>query len=233
MDTLPNVNTPRGGTEPSHAGFASNVSPKVQGPEAENSHTGVSSDFVPKNKQQWFVLRATYGRSKKANEALEKGKVKTYVPMHFVYKEVNGKKMRVQEPLVPNIIFAYMTREQTYDYVKEPALTASYLKYYTDKTRPVESSTGHNPPVIIPDAVMEQFIKASSIESDHSMMLPKERCRFKKDELVRVVKGDFRGVVGKVTRAAGQQRVGIEIDSIGIFVTAYIPSDFMEKLDRL
>ena len=74
MDTLPNVNTRRGGNKPSHAGLTSNVSPKVQSPEAENSHTGVTSDFVPKENHEWFVLRATYGRSEMAcNELREKG----------------------------------------------------------------------------------------------------------------------------------------------------------------
>ena len=47
MDTLPNVNTIRGGSRPSHAGLTSDVSPEVQSPEAENSHTGVTSNFVP------------------------------------------------------------------------------------------------------------------------------------------------------------------------------------------
>ena len=74
MDTLPNVNTRRGGNNPSHAGLTSNVSPKVQSPEAENSHTGVTSDFVPKENHEWFVLRATYGRSEMAcNELRGKG----------------------------------------------------------------------------------------------------------------------------------------------------------------
>lgn len=38
MNTLPNVNTRRGGKEPSHAGLTSNVSPEVQRPLAENSN---------------------------------------------------------------------------------------------------------------------------------------------------------------------------------------------------
>lgn len=62
----------------------------------------------------------------------------------------------------------------------------------------------HNPPVIVADSVMNRFIYASGIKSYHSMMLPKERCRFKKYELVKVVKDDFKGVVGKVIIAAGQ-----------------------------
>ena len=230
MDTLLNVNTPRGDNEANHAGLTSNVSPKVQCPEAENSNTGVSSNFVPDEKYRWFVLRATYGRTKAACKELHKKNVRTFIPTDYVVNNKDGKKTLIKKPLLPNIIFAYMTRKQTHDFVKAPAPTASFLKYYTDKTKPIERTTGLNPPVTLPDDEMENFIKATSVESEHSMMLPIERCRFKKDEKVVVTKGEFKGVIGRVVRAAGQQRVGIVISGLGIYVTAYIPSDYMEPI---
>ena len=125
-----------------------------------------------------------------------------------------------------------MSREISRTFVKQPAPTSKYLKYYTDKTRPIEPMTGLHPPVIVPDAIMENFIKATCIDNEYSMMLPRERCRFKRDELVRVIKGEFEGIVGRVTRAAGQQRVGIDIEGVGVFVTAYIPSDFLMPINR-
>lgn len=232
MDTLPNVNTRRGGNEPSHAGIATNVSPEVQSPKAENSHTGDTSNFVPKANYHWFVFRVLYGHTDNAVDALKNKGIEIYIPMHYDKIEISGKKKLRKVPLLPGLIFAYMTREMTFDFVKQPAPTAKYLKYYTDKTQPVEQETGHNPPMIVADRIMNQFINASSIINEHSMMLPKERCRFKKDELVRVIKGDFKGVIGKVVRASGQQRVGINIEGVGTFVTAYIPNDFMEILNE-
>lgn len=231
MDTLPNVNTRRGGKEPSHAGLASSVSPEVRSPQAESSHTGVTSNFVPKENHRWFVFRALYGHTADAVSALQGAGIQVYIPMHNEEVEISGKKRLRKVPFLPGLVFAYMTRGKTYEFVRQPAPTARYLKYYTDKTRPVESRTGLNPPVTVPDTVMDNFIKASSIDSKHSMMLPGERCRFKRDEPVRVIKGDFKGVTGKVTRAAGQQRVGIEIGGVGVFVTAYIPDDFIETLN--
>ena len=232
MDTLPNVNTPRGGNKPSHAGFASNVSPEVQCPQAENSHTGVTSPFVPKPNHHWFVFRVLYGHTAEALKALNDAGVTVYIPMRNQTKLVSGKRIFVRQPLLPGLVFAYMTREKTHEFVRHPAKTASFLKYYTDKTKPVEAGTMHNPPVIIADNVMLRFIEASRVESEHSMILPHERCRFKKNELVRVTAGAFKGIVGRVIRAAGQQRVGISINGVGIFVTAYIPSDFMEICDN-
>ena len=231
MDALLNADTRRGGNNPSSAGLTSSTSPEVQGQETKNSQTGVSSNCVPKGKKQWFVLRATYGRTEKALGYFQAKNVETYLPMHYVVKIVNGNRKLIKEPLLPNIIFAYMTREKTYEFVKKPALTASWIKYYTDKTKPVEPETGKNPPVIIPDNEMTNFIKLTSVNSEHIMVLPPKRCHFKKDDLVRIIEGPFTGVVGKVGRAAGQQRVFVVLEGLCNVATAYIPNDFIQSID--
>ena len=205
------------------------LTPEVPSHQTENSHTGVSSNFVPEGKKQWFVLRATYGRTEKALGVLQTANVETYLPMHYVVKEINGKRKLVHEPLLPNIIFAYMTREKTHEFVKEPAPSAKWLKYYTDKTKPIENTTGFHPPIIIPDNDMINFIRLTSVDSEHIMVLPLERCHFKSGDPVRVIEGPFTGVVGRVARAAGQQRVIIELEGMCNIATAYIPNDFIQK----
>lgn len=190
----------------------------------------MSSNCAPGGKKQWYVLRATYGRTEKALGYLRAKNIETYLPMHNVIKEINGKRKHISEPMLPNIIFAYMTREKTYEFVKEPALTAKWLKYYTDKTKPLEKETGKNPPVTIPDNEMLNFIKLTSVNSEHIMVLPTERCHFKSGDLVRVIDGAFTGVVGRVGRAAGQQRVFVVLEGVCNVATAYIPNDFIQKI---
>lgn len=228
MDALPNADIRRGGKNPSCAGLTFCTSPEVQSHQTENSNTGVSSDCVHKEKKQWFVLRATYGRTEKALGVFQTANVETYLPMHYVVKEINGKRRLVQEPLLPNLIFAYMTREKSHEFVKEPASTAKWLKYFLDKTKPIEHSTGLNPPIIIPDNEMLNFIRLTSVNSEHIMVLPPERCHFKSGDIVRVIEGAFTGVIGRVARAAGQQRVVVEIEGLCNIATAYIPNDFMQ-----
>ena len=72
---LPNADTRRGGKNPSCAGLTSCTSPEVQSHQTENSHTGVSSTCVHKEMKQWFVLRATYGRTEKALGILQTANV--------------------------------------------------------------------------------------------------------------------------------------------------------------
>ena len=178
------------------------------------------------------MLRATYGRLKKAVGLLQDNKIEIYVPMHDVTKIINGKRRTFHEPLLPDIVFARLSRIMAEQFVKDPAPSSKWLKYYTDKTKPLENATGLNPPIVIPDNEMLNFIRATSVPSEHSGMVSKERVHYKSGEFVRVIKGDFKGVIGRVARASGQQRVAIDIDGLGTFVTAYIPNDFLKVLER-
>ena len=223
MNALLNAHTPRGCDSPPHIGLTSNVSP-----EAQSSQTGVSSEYILQEGYSWFVLRATYNR---VNAAVEKAKmigIKTYVPMHCVQKVIAGKKKRIQQSLLPSLLFIYATREQADSLVKKSVdELSSYIKYYLDKTLPLEAN-GKHPPLTIPYNAMISFIKATSTDSEHVRIVTAEQCHYKSGDIVRVIAGEFKGVVGKVARIAGQQRVVVDISGLCMVATAYIPTDFIE-----
>lgn len=52
--------------------------------------------------------------------------------------------------------------------------------------------------------------------------------KFQSGQTVRVIDGAFKGVVGKVARYQGQQRVAIIIDGLLSIASAYVPSAFLE-----
>ena len=56
--------------------------------------------------------------------------------------------------------------------------------------------------------------------------------KFEKGQLVKVIDGVFKGVVGRVARWQGQQRVGVCIEEIGTIATAYIPNAFIEIVKK-
>ena len=78
---------------------------------------------------------------------------------------------------------------------------------------------------------MKPFINIVEIKSEHILASTKDRCHFKSGDYFKVVCGDFKGVVGQVVRAAGQQLIAVELNGIGYVLTAYIPSDFLEKIE--
>lgn len=227
MSTLSNVNDRRGGTIPPNDGLTSSVIPEVQNlAREENSYTGVSSLYVPIEKHQWFVLRATYNRVEKNIETLEKNVAYVYIPKHYVILHKNGKKKRVLEPLLPNLVFVYTTQshlEQLFD----EEIDLNHLRFYRDKTKDVCQFDGKHPPVVVPHYEMLNFIKLTSVESEHIKLVESEHCHFKSGDKVRIVKGDFVGVYGRVARIAGQQRVVVEINGLCMVATAYIPSAFL------
>ena len=226
MTALVNAHNLRGKPEPPHAGPTSCVSP-----EAQSSNTGVSSDFVPKPNHRWFVLRTRYGRELKAKRLLLEAGVDTYVAMKYAKKMKNGNVKRTKVPMIPNIVFVYCTRETLNTVVKKPSPPSEIVKLYLNKTAPPESN-GLHPPVEVNPPIMSNFIKATLIDNKHTMMVNPNQCHFKGGDKVRVIDGEFKGVVGRVARVSGQQRVIIEIDNVGLLATAYIPSACLEIIKK-
>lgn len=223
MNALINAHTHRGRNRSSYAGLTSNVLP-----EAQRSQTGVSSDYAQKANHEWFVLRITYNRIQKAHGIISASDIQSYMPMHYAIKKEIGKKKRILQPLLPNLLFVYATREAVNSIIKNKGAETSILKFYLDKTKPLEEN-GKHPPLTIPFAAMTNFIKATSTNNDHVRIVSSEQCYYKSGDIVKVIAGEFEGVTGKVARIAGQQRVVVEISGLCLVATAYIPTDFIVK----
>ena len=224
--TSEDVHTSGGGEFPPCAGLTSNVLP-----EAQRSQTGVSSDYVQKADHEWFVLRVTYNRTQKACDIISTANVQSYMPMHYIIKKEIGKKKRMLQPLLPNLFFVYATRETVNSIIKKKGEETSVLKFYLDKTKPLEDN-GKHPPLTIPFTSMTNFIKATSTESEHVRIVSAEQCHYKSGDIVKVIDGEFKGVTGRVARIAGQQRVVVEISGLCLVATAYIPNGFLETVQN-
>lgn len=198
-------------------------------PEAKNIKTGVSVRYVPAPDKQWYVFRASYGREDQAQEQIIADGTYAYIAKRHTRKIVNGKTKKVIETLIPNLLFVYTTSAKADEYIKDtPSL--SYLSYYYNHF--ATDNNHKNPPLTIPTREMENFILATSRGSEHMMFVQPSQCHFKGGEAVRVTDGAFRGVVGRVARVAGQQRVVVNLSGIGLVSTAYIPTAFLQVIDR-
>ena len=224
MNALINAHTHRGRSRSPYVGLTSNVLP-----EAQRSQTGVSSEYVQKPNHHWFVLRVTYNRTEKACGIISTSDVQSYMPMHYVIKKEIGKKKRILQPLLPNLFFVYATRETVNSIIKKKGEEPSILKFYLDKTKPLEEN-GKHPPLTIPFTAMTNFIKATSTDNEHVRVVSSEQCHYKSGDMVKVIGGEFEGVIGKVARIAGQQRVVVEISGLCLVATAYIPTDFIKSI---
>ena len=230
--------TPGDGEFPPCAGLTSNALPEAQSTvSAESSQTGMSTRSVhilSKSKVQkeeeishWYALRTTYGREKKAYDYLTAKGITAFYPTTNIVKLIKGKRKVVTESRLPNIFFAYGTEEQlksfVYDNVNLPFLRFYYRHVHVG--RRIEKI-----PMIVPDYQMDSLKIICAADADNTIVSLVEVPKFEKGQLVRVTDGAFKGVIGRVARWQGQQRVCVVVEDLVTVVTAYVPSAFIELI---
>ena len=228
-----------GGEFPPCAGLTSNALPEAQSTiSAESSQTGVSTKNAhiaskPKVQREgdiphWYALRTTYGREKKAYDYMTARGITAFYPTTNVVKLIKGKRKVVTESRLPNIFFAYGTEEQlkeyVYDNVNLPFLRF-YYRHYHEGNKIIKT------PLIVPDNQMDSLKIICAADADNTFVSLVKVPKFEKGQLVRITDGVFKGVVGRVARWQGQQRVGVVVDQLVTVVTAYVPSAFIDFID--
>lgn len=223
VSTLSNVQTRRGEQKSSCIGFTPDAFP-----EAKNTRTGVSVKYIPDETKEWYVFRASYRREDKASDFLINDGTYTYIAKRYVEKYFRGKRRRFLETLIPNLVFAYTTKQKANEYVNNtPAL--SYLSFYYNHFE--YDAQQKNPPLTIPLEEMNRFVQATCNRNEHLLFVDESQCHYKSGDMVVVTEGTFKGVEGRVARVAGQQRVVVALSNIGFISTAYIPTAFIQTIE--
>ena len=233
----PDVNTVGGGETPPSAGLTSNALPEVQSYVAKNSQTGVStknalfttkkSSNNPKEPQLWYALRTTYGREKKAYDYMRAKGITAFLPTVSTIKMINGKRKSVTESRLPNIFFAYGTEEEIKAYVYDNVNLPFLRFYYRHKH---EGKKIEKTPMIVPNSQIDSLKIICEAEAEDIIISHTEIPKFEKGQVVRIIDGAFKGVVGRIARYQGQQRVAVVMDELVTICTAYIPSAFIETI---
>ncbi len=236
--------TPEGASTPPRTGLTPDVLPEVQMPiPAENSTTGVSTNYTQlskksqtasedskeqKSKPHWYALRATYGQESKANDYLVSKGVETYYPTIKAFVMVNNKRKKVTQSYLLNIFFARGTEDELKTHVYDNA-NLPYLRFYCRRVGLGDDLKYE--PLIVPDRQLENLRTVLADQSGELVVVPDDEHKFDKGATVRVIGGTFKGIVGKVARYCGHQRVAIVVDGILTIATTYIPSAYLEKID--
>lgn len=235
MDTSHDVINPSGCVQPQYTRFTSCVIP-----EAERSHrtacsqTGVSTRYahtaLPASQlhYQWYALRTTYGRERKAYDYIVEHGGIAFLPTITSEKVVKGQKRLVEVPRIPNIFFAYGIEESikafVYDNYNLPFLRFYYRHIHV-------SGRIEKIPMIVPDDQIRSLQIICGVDSSIDVLVvPEEIEKFKAGQRVKVIEGMFKGVEGVVARYQGQQRVGLIVDGLFTALTAYVPTAFLVKI---
>lgn len=241
MVEIEDVNTAsRGNETPPCIGLTSSVLPEaVMAHSRECSDTGVSTSFVhngetmqaraamrkEKSPENWYALRTTYGREKKAYDYILAHGGKAYMPTTEKERVVGGKKKTIVTSLIPNIFFVYGTEEAVKAFVYDN-YNLPFLRFYYKHTH--IGARIEKTPLIVPDAQIRSLQIICGADTSNALVTTEGIRKFLTGERVRVVEGSFKGVEGIVARFRGQQRVGIVIDGLLTALTAYVPTAFLE-----
>ena len=251
--TLEDVHTVGGGETPPSVGLTSDALPDTQTNKDESTLSGVSTRYAPstntsntnfaekpnnnlikplpqkhpKEAPQWYALRTTYGREKKAYDYMVAKGITAFYPTQNKIKIVKGKRQTITESLIPNIFFAYGTFDQIKSFVYDN-INLPFLRFYYCHTH--VGSKIEKSPMIVPNYQMDSLKIICEAEASDIIVSLSSVPNFQAGQMVRVVDGAFKGVVGRVKRWQGQQRVGVIIGNMATFATAYVPSAFLEKI---
>ena len=202
----------------------------------KDAESGASTRSVPlrkklqesnetRNVPRWYVLRAAYGKERHYFQMMTQENYTVYCPTIRVRKRINGKLRNVTESRIPNIFFAYGTLDElkavVYDNVRFPHLRFYYRHLH-------EGARITRRPLIVPDYQIENLKIICASESENIIIVPSGVEKFKTGQTVRVIEGAFAGLIGKVARYHGQQRVAIIIDGLLTIASAYVPKAFIE-----
>ena len=204
-------------------------------PSISKNKGGVSVENVPDASKQWFVLRVSYGRIVKAKAFVEAKGFECYVPMRYKEVKKHDKKRIITEPLLSSFLFVHAAAEQVDSFLQDKNIKApenkALLSYYYDHTSHCENSPTKNPPLVISDAAMDNFIRLTSIHNPHIIPVTSENIKYKLGDEVMITEGDFKDIHGRVARIAGQQRVVVELFEGYLVATAYIPKDAIKIIN--
>ena len=196
-------------------------------PSIQSNKDGVSVENVLDENKQWFVLRVSYGRIIKAKAFIEAKGLGCYVPLRYKEVRKHGKKRIITEPLISSFVFVHASAEQVDSLLQDKSIKAfenrALLSYYYDHTSHCENAPTKNPPLIIADTAMDNFIRLTSIHNPHIIPVTSENIKYKLGDEVVITEGEFKDIHGRVTRIAGQQRVVVELFDGCLVATAYIP----------
>lgn len=150
--------------------------------------------------------------------------------MQKVTKLVNGKRKTLCVSRLPNIFFAYGTEEVIKSYVYDN-VNLPYLRFYYRHQH--NGNRIKRIPMVVPNDQIQSLKVICQAEADDIILAPFNIHKFSVGQRVRIVEGEFKGVVGRVARYQGQTRVGIYIDGLLTIATAYIPKNFIVPIEEI
>lgn len=186
--------------------------------------------MLKRDEIHWFPLRIRHSNASRLLrlQALleeEPGVERTFIPMR--YKKVSDEKMDFA-PAVDNLLFIRVTYDDL-SRIKEKKALYEPIRYIM---RPVlePDNTEHSEVLYVADAMMDDFIRVTSEESDKVVWLDNLDFACKPSQAVQITEGQFAGVKGRIKRIQGNVCVVIPIEKTAAVAIRNLPRKHLRYL---
>lgn len=177
----------------------------------DNSLTDICTEQTSEENYQWYVLRdiCRPNANLPGYKLLEKEEITYFTPMHIVIKKKNDINVRIKEPIIKNLLFAYTNKERL------DAITSRH------QTLQYRFMRGHsiNEPMVVSKREMDRFIYAiESSYSDPIYYTPEEITPEKYGKEVRIIGGNLNGYTGYLLKMRGSKTKRLLVELKSLFV---------------
>ena len=148
---------------------------------------------------RWYAVYVKSRYEKKASKLLEDRHIEVYLPLLNRLKQWSDRKKMVEEPLFKSYIFVRTDLKNYYDILNTPGI----VRFIGFEGKPVP----------VPDnqiVAVRQFVG----EFDNSSDLD-ELQNLQEGQMVEIVYGEMKGLVGRLVSLKGKQRLIVDIESVG------------------
>ena len=160
----------------------------------------------------WYALYTKSRNEKKAHAALLSSGIESFLPLIKNLKQWSDRKKWVEEPLFRSYLFVHITPKEYYPVLN----TFGIVKYITFQGKAVEVPPGQI-------LAIKQYIDTE----DFSVETEKH---FEVGDKVEIYRGPLMGLTGNLVRMKGNQKVRIEIESIGHSIMLTIPQSYLRVI---
>jgi transcription antitermination factor NusG len=154
----------------------------------------------------WLAVYVKSRTEKKALKELQDEGIEAYLPLQNKLRQWSDRKKWVEIPLIPGYIFVWVSRRE-YENVLQSNYTVCYVTF-------------EGVAAIIPNKQIDDLkLMLTHRESDIEIT----RQTFEAGQIIKVIAGPMIGLVGKLVRIKGKDKVAIELEQLGYSALIEIP----------
>ncbi len=159
---------------------------------------------------KWYAIYTKPRNEKKVAELLGRDGIQHYLPLFRREKKWSDRKKMVDEPLFSSYVFVYIEEKEHLPVLRTPGVVRFVM--FEGKKVP------------LPEIQIEAIRKFC--ETGEELLLNEQEYTVGKK--VRVIRGDLKGLEGRLVQILGKQRVKVEIDAIRHTIFVRIPMGSLE-----